>query len=1013
MSAELQIRLLGGLQIVLDGAPVSGFVSSKAPALFAYLAVSRRPHTREALAALLWGGLPDADARNNLRQALASLRRSLEPYLLVARDTLAFDPAAPFFLDVEVFERCLRSAAGEGPLPDRYGWLNEAAALYQGDFLAGFTVRDAPEFEDWLLVQRMRLRELALHLLHALTQLQLQRGHTAAAIESATRLLGLDAWREEAHRQLMLALARSGQRTAALTQYETCRRLLAAELNVPPSPETTALYERIRAARRRVRLPPVATPFVGRLAALAHIASLLADPTCRLLTLVGPGGSGKTRLALEAAARGADGFLHGVCFVSLAAAGSLDTVPSTIAEALDLPLTGKADPREQLRTYLRDKELLLVLDNLEHLPGAPALVGALLDACPEVRLIVTSRERLNLHGERLVELDGLAVPPEAPGQDVEQFEAAQLFLAAARAAQPAFAPSAADQQAIAHICRKVAGLPLAIELAAAWVRHFRCDEIAAEISRNLSFLATTQQNLPARHRSLRAAFEHSWALLNAEERSAFARLAVFRGGCDLEAALAVTASSRTVLAALCDKSLVRRDPAGRYGLHELLRQFAHGMLEADRTDLQATQARHRDYYLALLSTLEASLGDARQSDARQRLMTEADNHRRAWAAAVNGQQTDLLSPALEGLRVFLELAGWYAEAVVLFTGAAEVEQARTRPDESLLGRLLARAAWFHHRLDNFAAAQALSEQSLAMLASAQPRLPFEEAQCLQCQANMARAVGEFARSRDLARQSLELHRQAGDPGAIAAALNSLAVALAEVGDFEEAARLHQEGLELRRELGDRRGVATALVNLGFIGLGQGRFADTQRYSREALAIFRDIGYPMGEAVALNNLGVACQMLGEFVEAQAALAACVNLCRELGHRHILAHALGSLGGVAAANEAFGEAWGLLREALQTARMIGSVSALLFGLASTAEVLARQDQRERAAEIAAFVLEHGAANRETKNRADALLVGLAAQVPAPMLEAARAHGQAATLEALVDRFLASSSAAAVSQ
>jgi predicted ATPase len=636
-----------------------------------------------------------------------------------------------------------------------------------------------------------------------------------------------------------------------------------------------------------------------------------------------------------------------------------------------------------------------------------------LDACPEIRLIVTSRERLNLHGERLVELDGLAVPPEASGEAIEHFEAGQLFLAAARAAQPAFTPSAADQQAMAHICRQVAGLPLAIELAAAWVRHFRCDEIAAEISRNLSFLATTQHNLPARHRSLRAAFEHSWALLSAQERTAFSRLAVFRGGCELEAAEAVTESSRSVLAALCDKSLVRRDSAGRYWLHELLRQFAQVKLEADRDDLEGTQARHRDYYLALLGALEAALSDARQSDARQRLIREADNHRAAWAAAVNGQQIDLLAPALEGLRVFLELAGWYAEAVVLFTGAAEVEQGRARPDGSLLGRLLARAAWFQHRLDNFASAQALSEQSLAILAGAEPRLPFEEALCLLCQANMARATGDFALSKDLARRGLALQRQAEDPPAIAAALNALAAALSELGEFDEAASLHQEGLALRRELGDRRGVATTLVNLGFIGLGQGRFADTQRYSREALAIFREIGYPMGEAVALNNLGVACQMLGDFDEAQLALAACVALCRELGHRHILAHALASLSGVAAAHEAFGEAWGLLRDALQTAQTIGSVSAALFGLVSAAEVLAKQGQRERAAAVAAFVLEHGAANRETKNRADTLLVGLAAQVPAPMLEAARAHGRAATLEALVDRFVASSSSTAVSQ
>ncbi|MCC6189761.1 MAG: tetratricopeptide repeat protein [Anaerolineales bacterium] len=1003
MSEKLEIRLLGGLQLSAAGTPLTGFVSSKAPALLAYLAVTRRPHPRETLAALLWGGLPDADARNNLRQALSSLRRSLDPYLVITREAIAFNPAPAYFLDVEAFERGWRSAHGDGPQADRAAGLEAAAALYQGDFLAGFTVRDAPEFEDWLLVQRTRLRDMAVHLLRGLTQLHLQRGNAAGAIASANRLLALDAWREEAHRQLMLALARSGQRAAALAQYENCRRLLAAELNVQPAPETAALYERIRAARRRVHLPPAATPFVGRSADLANIAGLLADPTCRLLTLVGPSGSGKTRLALEAAARAMEGFLHGVCFVSLAGAGSVDTVPNTIAETLKLPLTGKADPCEQLLQHLRDRELLLVLDNLEHLAGAPALVGALLDACREARLIATSRERLNLHGERLVELDGLAAPPDEAGDTIERYEAAQLFLTAARAAQPAFAPSSDERRAIARICRLVAGLPLAIELAAAWVRHLRCDEIAEEIGRNLNFLATTQHNLPARHRSLRAAFEHSWTLLNADERSAFPRLGVFRGGCDRDAALAVTGSAWPVLAALCDKSLVRRDAAGRYGLHELLRQFAESKLQEDALVWHEARTRHRDYYLDLLSAQQAALSDGGQIGARQRLMAEIDNIRLAWQGAVAEQQVERLAFALEGLRLFLEHTGWYAEAVSLYGAAAEAERARAADGGPLLGRLLARMAWFQHRLDDFAAAQALIDESLPLLRRAEPRLPSDEALCLLCQANIERARGDFARSKDLARQGLALQRQTGDPPAVAAAVNALAAALTELGEFDEAEQLHEECLALRRELGDRRGAATTLVNLGFMGLSQGRYADSQRYEREALTIFRDIGYPMGEAVALNNLGVACQMLGEHAQARATLTECVTLCRDLGHRHIMAHALGSLGGIAAASGELEQAWRYLREALQTARAIGSISATLFGLVSAAEVLARQGQPEYAAEAAALVVGHSAANRETKNRAETLLACLEAQGPAPLLEAARARGSAGSPDALAARIL----------
>jgi len=998
MAAELQIRLLGGLHLALGGTPLTDFVSNKVPALLAYLAVTGRPHQREALAALLWGERADADAKNNLRQALSNLRRLLDSYLLITRDTVALNPEAVVFLDVQAFEECLH-AGGSTPLTEaRAARLEAAAGLYQGDFLAGVVVRDAPGFEDWLLAQRSRLRELALHGLHALTQWHMQRGQATAAIDSATRLLGIEAWREEAHRQMMLALARSGQRSAALAQYETCRRALEKELGVAPSAETTALYERIRAAKRRRHLPPSATPFVGRTAELALIASLMADPTCRLITLVGPGGSGKTRLAQEAAARAGDGFLHGVCFVPLAGASALEVAPAAVAEALGLALSGKVDPRDQLLAHLSDKELLLVLDNLEHLPGASDWVGGLAEACPEVRLLVTSRERLNLYGERLIEVGGLAAPPEADGVG---YGAAQLFLNSARAVQPDFTPDT-QAAAVARICRLVDGLPLALELAAAWVRHMSCQEIADEIERNLGFLATTQTNVPARHRSLPAAFEHSWNLLPDTERRVFARLAVFHGGCEREAALAVAQCATPTLASLHDKSLLRRDQAGRYSLHELLRQYAEDKLRADRQELTEAQARHCAYYVGFASMREDALSDARQVEARRELASEMDNLRAAWSWAVASGQIGALQPALEGLRVFLEHQGWYAEAVQLFAAAAEAERAAAGASP-LYAELLIRQAWFFHRQDRFEAARPLLEHSLAILRDARPARPAEEALGRQCLANMARAVGDFTEAMQQARQSLALHRAAGNPRAIAAALNSLAVAHAERGEYETAEPLHEEGLALRREIGDRRGVATVLVNLGFIALGQARYAEVKPLEREAVAIFHEIGYPMGVAVALNNWGVACHMLGEYAEARSLLQECLALCRELGHRHIAAHALASLGGVADALGEHGEAWQHTREALQIAREIGSLSAMLFGIVSAAGLPVRQDDNEWAAELAALVFHHPATNRETKDRAAQLLARLKARLPATALAATRERGRKRKPEEAVDTLL----------
>lgn len=988
MAPELRLQLLGGLSITHNGAPLGPFLSNKIPALILYLAVTRRPHTREALAGLLWGDLPDADAKNNLRQALSNLRKLAERHFIINRDTVEFNVNTPYFLDVETFER---QARAEGSAE-----LQEAAALYTGDFLAGFAVRDTPEFEEWALVQKARLRELALHVWQTLTQHYLTHGAYPTAIEAANHLLALDAWREEAHRQLMLALARSGQRSAALAQYEACRRILQKELGVEPSAETQALYQRIRAANHRVHLPPTTTPFVGRAEELAHIAHLVADPTGRLITLCGPGGCGKTRLALEAAARAANVFLHGVCFVPLAAAGSLDVVPSAIAEALGLSLSGKADPRDQLVTHLRDKDLLLVLDNLEHLPEAAEWVGRLAQACSEVRLLITSRERLNLHGERLIELSGLDVPMGTDGRAITEYDATQLFLNSAHNTASNFALNSENALAVARICRLVNGLPLAIELAAAWVRQLNCYEIADEIERNLSFLATTQKNVPARHQSLQAAFEHSWALLIDDERRAFAQLAVFRGGCEREAALAVTHSQLPVLAALCDKSLLQRDGVGRYSMHELLRQFAEGKLRGDSSAFTATQLRHCEYYLGFVGAREDAQNEARQNEARREIATEIDNLRAAWGWAVAQSRTALLEPAIEGLRLFLEHTGWYTEAVTLFGVAAEAERALTGDTSPIYGRLLLRQAWFYHRLDNFEAARPLLQHSLTIFQDLQPVMAAEAALCWQCLANMARAVGDFAESIEHARQSLALYRVAGKPHTIAASLNSLAVAHAERGEFEEAQRLHAEGLVLRRQLGDRRGVATTLVNLGFAALGQGQYAEVKPLVQEALAIFREIGYPMGEAVALNNWGVACHMLGEYAEARSLLQECLALCRELGHRHIAAHSLASLGGVAGALGEYREAWENTQEGLQMAREIGSVSATLFGLVSAAILLAKQAEQEWAVEVSALVFHHPAANRETKGRAAQLLAELDAHLPAPTMAAARERGRARQLE-----------------
>ena len=482
--ASLEIRLLGGLQVRHDNADVTQFISSKAPALLAYLVVSRRPHQRDALAGLLWGEMAEAAAANNLRQTLTSLRKICDAHLLITRETVAFNPAAPHSVDVADLLAGLRLQE-ELPAPQVAARLAQALALYQGDFLEGFFVRDAPDFEEWALAQQVNLREATIQGWSALAEMWMALGEYGQAVAAAGSLLALDPWREEAHCQRMVALARSGQASAALAQYQACRKILAQEFAAEPAAETTALYERIRAASRgpRHNLPAATTGFVGREAELTELRRLLASPQTRLLTILGPGGVGKTRLTLETAAACVPMFLNGVCFLSLAEAvlDQPESLPAALSAALPLPPASAAvPPRQQVLDFLRHKEVLLVLDNLEHLGEEAVWLGRLLAEAPDLKILVTSRQRLNLQAERVFSLEGLP-QPSISSPDPQTSAAVELFVRRAQRLRPDFALNAQEGDAVARICRAVQGLPLGIELAAAWVDQLTCQEIAGEI----------------------------------------------------------------------------------------------------------------------------------------------------------------------------------------------------------------------------------------------------------------------------------------------------------------------------------------------------------------------------------------------------------------------------------------------------------------------------------------------------------------------------------------------------
>jgi predicted ATPase len=417
-------------------------------------------------------------------------------------------------------------------------------------------------------------------------------------------------------------------------------------LGVEPTAETVALYERIRAGQggsesattAAVLVPPSLTPFVGRQAELADIAELLANPDCRLVTLVGLGGVGKTRLALQVATEQVGLFADGVAFVPLAAVETPDGIVPIIAEVLNLAFRGPQAPAQQLASYLRAREMLLVLDGMEHVLEGAGLLSALLKEAPGLRALVTSRERLALREEWVYPLEGLDYPAATPlpdeGERLLVYSAVELFYRRAAQAGQRFALEAATAPAVAHICRLAEGLPLAVELAASWATTHSCQEIARALEQNLDILTTMLRQVPERQRSVRAAFEYSWQMLAGPERDAFARLSIFRGGFGAEAAFQVSGAAPPTLLALLEKSPLRRDPAGRYAMHELLRQYAEEKLHAEPAAREETRSRYVRHMASFLARQGEHLNDRQQKGALEEIGREIENVHHAWNLAV-------------------------------------------------------------------------------------------------------------------------------------------------------------------------------------------------------------------------------------------------------------------------------------------------------------------------------------------------------------------------------------------
>ncbi|HEU5103410.1 MAG TPA: BTAD domain-containing putative transcriptional regulator [Roseiflexaceae bacterium] len=954
MIPTLYIQLLGGFRLRFDDRPVTALDLPRQQALLAYLVLHRAaPHARPHLAFRFWPDTTDAQARSNLRTLLQRLRQALphaDQFLHIDAQTVQWRTDAPWTLDVMDFEHALALADQaehrENPTALRRA-VAEAVERYHGDLLPAW-------YDDWVLLERERLRQLFLTALERLMMLLEREQDYPAAISYAQRLLRHDPLHEVTYQHLMRLHGLSGDRASALRVYHTCATVLERELAVEPSPTTRDVYERLlhmeappaaASARptplsspRLHNLPSALASFIGRARERAEITRLLAHlPSgCHLLTLTGTGGCGKTRLALEVAGDLVGEYSDGVWLVELAGLADGALLPQAVASALGVREEAQRPLTPTLVDALRSRALLLVLDTCEHLIEPCAqLAQTLLSTCPQLRILATSREALGLAGETAWLVPSLDLPEPHHLQaltELSRVEAVRLFVERAAAALPTFMLTQENAAAVAQVCRRLDGIPLAIELAAARVKVVSVETLAARLDDSVRLLTAGSRTALPRQQTLRATIDWSYDLLSEPERALFQRLAVFAGGWTLEAADAVCAGASVavndvldLLAHLVDKSLVvvDRPPSGavRYRLLEPIRQYAHMKL-MEAAEAPATRQQHAHFFLALTEQAEPQLAGAEQVTWLNRLEQEHDNLRAAlqWFIERGEAAPGLrLGEALwrfwrtrghltEGRACLAELLALPTRSISPESGADEADWPAAR------AKALIAAGDLAAEQDDYATAHALLEEGLTL----GWKLADERhiARALGGLAILALAQGDDARAATLYEESLTLSRKAGDQHLIAGILDGLGVVALNQGDEARAVPLVEESLALYRDLGDTRGIADALRSLGWLALNRGDLARAAPLLEESLALYRQQGYPQYIAWALRSLGSVALLQGHTERAAALCVESLTLGRKVGDRYIIAWCLEDVAGVALAQG----------DPLQAVRLLGAAEGL---------------------------------------------------------------------------------------
>lgn len=964
----IRFRSLGGLELRNEeGIEVrSVLAQARRTALLASMSLPGGSDfvRRDTLMGRLWPDSPQERARHSLNQALYGLRRSLggKAVMSMGDEEVGLDPDL-VWCDVRAFQVALRE-----------GREKEALELYRGELLPGFFLSGARAFEAWLEGERMGLRTSAVGAAWALSERAERAESSVEAVSWARRAVTISGQEEVGVQRLLRLLARAGDRAAAVSTYEAFARRIGADPGVEPSPETRALIQEIRGARPEpaptsfprsnvAHFPRPGSPLVGRDPEIRRLQELLEDPHARLITVTGPGGVGKTRLAVELLLRADQGGAKDVWFVPLVGVVDPELVPATVGQTLGLAVE-EGDRGGALRRHLHGRAGLLVLDNMEHLLEGGAFVTELLDGAPGLSVVATSREPLGLRGEWVLPLEGLEIP-DGDDEDPGSRASVRLFTTAARRMTGTLRLDQENLRTIARICRLVDGIPLAIELAAGWSRAMSLEEIEGEIQASRRFLARRFRGGPDRHGSLEATFERSWSLLNPHMQNVLSRLSVLRGGIVRSAAQEVAGASLEDLAALVDKSLLQCLSGGRYALLEVIREFAAEKLAEDPQAKADALRCHALHFARFLDGLRPGLAGPQKDDALALAAEEMENLRAAWRTASREGLLSALGPAADPLFTVYDCRGWYLEAEGAFRDAL---QGLPAPEDfggdlgertSVEGRLLAR-------------------RGAALL-----------------------RLGRGPEGEPLLKRALALATEIGDREEAAFALDRLSLILCEKERFKEAVQLQQEALSLRRTLDDPRQVATSLNNLGSLHYAMGRHPEAREYLDECLALQRRLGDLTGEVISLQNLGQIALAQADRGTANDLLQASLTAARRLRHGVLTARSLLGLGTVANAHGRPVEARRYFQPALARAMQIGAESLAAEAILGMASALGREGKASDALELVAALLAHPDLDPGNRASGERLLDHLRDALPPDVADEALKSGSLLSLREAATR------------